>query len=370
VAILAVVFTHVFPNLNGSLAAIFPPGWFAEWSGKTALFPLGSFFTNARVGVNLFFVLSGFVLYLPYALSSRKMEGLGDGIKFYQHRFGRLMPLFLINAVITVIWFYYLHPINPKFLFKQWLLVVSCTSAFYNFFPIFNFVLWTLVLEIWFSLLFVPLCFLIQRQGMARVVTAVFVLALIVRLMGTRFCQDSSPNPYFNAVSDSILGRLDDFLVGMVVAGSYASRRTIAFSRRSGWGFVVLGILLVWTGMALWDATLYLKLSGRYEGFYNLFLNTGFGALLWGCICLRSAGKGWPATFLQNYPLQLLGMMCYSIYIWHGILIDFTEYEETWLSLLKYLFFMLIVSAISYRYIEFARTRDWRELLPRKESTT
>jgi len=61
-------------------------------------------------------------------------------------------------------------------------------------------------------------------------------------------------------------------------------------------------------------------------------------------------------------------MMCYSIYIWHGIMMDFTGYEENWLSLTRYVILMLIVSAISYRYIEFARTRNWRELLPQKSS--
>jgi peptidoglycan/LPS O-acetylase OafA/YrhL len=294
------------------------------------------------------------------------MEGLADGFKFYKHRFARLMPLFLINAVISGVWYYYLFPIHPSFLIKQWLLVVSCFSAFYNFEPVFNFVLWTLVLEIWFSILFVPLCFLIQRYGMARVTITVFVFALTTRIIGPYICQNPTDNPYFHPISDSIFGRLDDFLMGMVVAGSYARRRSLNFSTRSGWGFVLLGILLAWTGMALWDATLYLKISGRFEAFYNVFLNTGFGALLWGCICLRSSGKGWPATLLQNYPIQLLGMMCYSIYIWHGIMMDLTGYRENWRSLSEYIILTLIVSAISYRYIEFARTRDWRELLPQK----
>ncbi len=366
VAILAVVFTHLFPNIDGSIPPIFPPGWFADLTGRTALFPLGSFFTNARVGVNLFFVLSGFVLYLPYALHSRKMESLADGVKFYKHRFARLLPLFLINAVITGLWHYYVFPLHPSFFLKEWLLVVTGMSAFLNFFPVFNFVLWTLVLEIWFSILFVPLCFLIRRYGVAKVTLTVFVLALTTRIIGPQICQNPSGNPYFHPIGDSIFGRLDDFLAGMVVAWSYARRQTLNFSNRAGWRFVLLGIFLAWTGMALWDATLYLKISGRFEAFYNIFLNTGFGALLWGCICLRSSGKGWAATFLQNYPLQLLGMMCYSIYIWHAMMLDMAGYAEDWVSLARYVLLTLVVSAVSYRYIEFARTRDWRELLPRK----
>jgi len=199
------------------------------------------------------------------------MDGIADGLKFYKHRSARLLPLFLINAVIAGLLFYYLHPVRASFLIKQWLLVVSCFSAFYNIQPVFNFALWTLVIEIWFSILFVPLCFLIQRYGLAKVTITVFVLALTTRIIGPQLCQNLSGNPYFHPISDSIFGRLDDFLVGMVVAGSYAKRQTLKFSSRSGWGFVLLGILLAWIGMALWDATLCLKISGWFEAFYNVF---------------------------------------------------------------------------------------------------
>lgn len=362
---MAVVFTHVANSTYGSHVALFPVGWFAELSGRTALFPLGSFFSNGRVGVNLFFVLSGFVLYLPYTLQTRKMENFADGFKFYKHRFARLLPLFLVSAVIGGVWYYCVFPKHPSFLIKEWLLTVSCFSAFYNFQPVFNFVLWTLVIEIWFSILFVPLCLLIRRYGLAKVTGLVFVIALATRNIGPHICQDPF-DPYFNPINDSIFGRLDDFLAGMVVAAIYARRRALGFSNLNGGWFALLGILLVWTGMALWDATIYLKISTAYEPYYNILYNTGFGTLLWGCICLRSSGKGWVAAFLQNYPLQLMGMMCYSIYIWHGLMLEFTEYQETWMSLLKYVIFTLIISAVSYRYIEFARTSDWRDLLPRK----
>jgi peptidoglycan/LPS O-acetylase OafA/YrhL len=367
VAILAVVFTHLTNETYGSYVPLFPVGWFAELSGKTALFPLGSFFSNGRVGVNLFFVLSGFVLYLPYTLQIRKMESLSDGFKFYKQRALRLLPLFLINAVVGGVWYYCVFPKHPSFLIKEWLLVVSCCSAFYNFQPVFSFVLWTLVIEIWFSILFVPLCFLIQRYGLARITVLVYIVALATRSIGPQICQ-VPVDSYFNPISDSIFGRLDDFLVGMVVAGIYAKRQSLNFSSRAGCGFVLLGILLVWTGMVLWDATLYLKISGRFEAFYNILYNTGFGVLLWGCICLRSSGKGQAAAFLQNYPLQLMGMMCYSIYIWHGLMMEFTEYQENWVSFWRYIIFTLIVSGVSYRYIEFARTRNWRDLLPKKYS--
>jgi peptidoglycan/LPS O-acetylase OafA/YrhL len=370
VAILAVVFTHLFPSVKESIPAVFPAGWAAELSGRTALFPLGSFFTNARLGVNLFFVLSGFVLYLPYVLHSRPMVSFADGLKFYKHRFLRLMPLFLINAVIAGLLFYYLHPVRTSFLIKQWLLVVSCFSAFYNIQPVFNFGLWTLVIEIWFSILLVPLYFLIQRYGLVKVTITVFILALTTRIIGPHICPYPYTNPYFHPINDSIFGRLDDFLTGMVVAEMYARRQSLDFSARSGWCFALSGIFLAWIGMALWDATVYLNVPRWCAAYYNIFLNTGFGALLWGCICLRSSSKGWPETLLQNYPLQLLGMMCYSIYIWHQIMLDLTGYHANWLSLSRYLIFTLIVSAVSYRYIEFARTRDWRELLPKKCSPT
>src|SRR5260370_29124336 len=45
-----------------------------------------AFVNNAFLGVNIFFVLSGFVLYLPYRAKRRSIDRLADFPSFYWHR--------------------------------------------------------------------------------------------------------------------------------------------------------------------------------------------------------------------------------------------------------------------------------------------
>src|SRR4051812_44273760 len=85
-AILAVVYAH-------AAAYRTPPGWHAVHWGEYTILPF-AVLSNGWLGVNLFFVLSGFVLFLPYERSSRTMATLSDLKWFYAHRFQRLMPLY------------------------------------------------------------------------------------------------------------------------------------------------------------------------------------------------------------------------------------------------------------------------------------
>ena len=61
--------------------------------------------------------------------------------------------------------------------------------------------------------------------------------------------------------------------------------------------------------------------------------------------------------------------MCYSIYAWHGIVMNEmippepSHLADTFRVLAPYLFITLALtalSALSYRYIEFGRERNWR----------
>jgi peptidoglycan/LPS O-acetylase OafA/YrhL len=62
--------------------------------------PLSPLMTNGWTGVNLFFILSGLVLFLPYSADDQPLRNLSDRLAFYRRRFLRLMPLFYFAVVI------------------------------------------------------------------------------------------------------------------------------------------------------------------------------------------------------------------------------------------------------------------------------
>src|SRR5690242_8532584 len=65
--------------------------------------PLEVLGSSGWLGVNLFFFLSGFVLYYPYLLGRRRMESLADVRWFLRHRAERLLPLYLFIGVLGLV---------------------------------------------------------------------------------------------------------------------------------------------------------------------------------------------------------------------------------------------------------------------------
>ena len=170
VAILMVVLHHMFIPLAGQNplhpGEIDPNGLFA------------TFITDAWLGVNIFFVLSGFVLFLPYRLGRRKIEGLADFWAFYRHRVHRLLPLYFIVVFVSL-------GLHAQFAAgsRNWYLelggLLSTLFIFspHGFMPPSNIVLWSVGVEIWFSLLFPALILAIRKWGMEKVVLATLAVS-------------------------------------------------------------------------------------------------------------------------------------------------------------------------------------------------
>jgi peptidoglycan/LPS O-acetylase OafA/YrhL len=226
-----------------------------------------------------------------------------------------------------------------------------------SFFPPGNWVLWSIGVEIWFSALFPLLVIWAGRAGFRVLLPAVLVLALAVRFAGYG-AGPFAPGMLLNHVSDSVLGRLDEFCWGMLLAQLVARGTLARFSGAlAAVGLALaLGTALAWGG---WYRRVNVPTSAA---FYSLALDLGI-FLVAGWL---ARGPSLVRRVLENRPLQLLGMMCYSIYLWHGIVL--LRFEPSFrlgaLPYLAYLGVVLLLSAATYRYVEFRQVSDWRELLP------
>ena len=59
-------------------------------------------------------------------------------------------------------------------------------------------------------------------------------------------------------------------------------------------------------------------------------------------------------------------MMCYSIYLWHGIVLArFGETSSTAAGYATCWCAILLLSWFTYRYIEFSHVKSFRDVLPR-----
>ena len=341
IAIVGVVYFHVIGGL-WSTAQL--PAW------------LSPFVTNTWTGVNLFFILSGFVLFLPYAGDSEALRPQSERLRFYRRRAWRLLPLFYVAVAV------------------QWGVAAVCgTSGFdelvrvasfqlivspQDFFPSFNGPLWSIGAEVAFSVLFPMLVLAGLKLGIGRMTAVVLVAALGMRLLG--YMHAPSPEVVgFN--TDMFLCRIDEFVLGILLARLYVERRLPAAAGPCLLAGTAL-IVLAWIGF---DLTARHVLPSLLRAGLNDVLDAGF--------CLVVAAALVPgsriAAMLSYRPLQVLGMMCYSLYIWHWPLLHWIMPDRAAMpagafaaGVVAFLLVTLAVAALSYRFIEFGRVRQWRKL--------
>jgi len=352
IAILGVVWHHLFAH------GLTPPGSYSVEFLNFTLLPL-TIFSNGWLGVNLFFILSGFVLFYPFALNRRKMANWSDCGRFYSRRARRLMPLFYFSLAVFIAVDLFIY--NRLDTVQHLLLYITATFNFNvaTYFPSVNWVLWSLGLEIWFSVLFPLLLIVSNRFNISRLLLLGLLLSLVVRIIGN---QEIGANIYGNPIKDSIFGRLDDFLVGMWLCQLYRNPPSWRIPSMGLFGVGVLSILVV---SSVWDHIALGTMSLAVRPFLNNLFQLGAVCIIYSLIISdRSRLLAW----LSNRELQILGMMTYSVYIWHGRLILILRDEVglvAWtgiVPLLLYLATLLVISMASYRFIEFWYIKDSKTL--------
>jgi peptidoglycan/LPS O-acetylase OafA/YrhL len=310
------------------------------------------------VGVNLFFILSGFVLYLPYRLGDRVMNTKADALTFYRHRAFRLLPLYYI-VVLVAITLHSSFPIGDK----KWILETGglfstlFIASPHGFFPPSNGVLWSVAVEIWFSVLFPFLLF-----GMKKIRIEWLALASLIVCGASNVIGDMIPITNVGALrplTNGLLGRCHEFILGMLVCEIYV-RMQAREIHRAAWSFgmICAAVSAVAAMVAMDRALSPLDLTSTM-----LWVDISFSALLLAIV----VNGGWVAKVLEIWPLQVLGCACYSIYAWHAMMLNemikltIPMSEALWDALFL-LPVLLAFSLLSYRYIEFGHVRDWRAL--------
>ena len=332
VAILAVIYQHAFSHGVGPALAAHGVIPYLQGDGW--------------LGVSLFFVLSGFVLALPFIGAEDRMHRLPEALAFYARRAKRLLPLFAIGCFVG----YLVNRTTPASL----ILSLTTLSMFdwNEFFPRVNGPFWTLMLEIWFSMLLPALMILAARFGYWRILAAALAVALATRIVGAQFAYISVT---INPVKDSVLGRIDDFVIGIVIAKLYVDGRLREVPR---W-LCSCGVALVVASALGWDLAAQGILPTTTRAFLNLPTSVGFACVVMSCLAERSRIAG----VVTLWPLRVAGAMCYSLYCWHYWVMQATGPNALTLGTVgRFLLITAAVSLLSYRFIEFPQAA-WRFLL-------
>ncbi len=353
IAILSVVSSHVF-WLFADVS------WFPKGPGNFILTPM-ILLSRGALGVQLFFLLSGFVLALPYVQGRRKFTTWRDWRAFYCRRSLRLLPLYTLAWVVPLFGLYLKDPFPSHVLSVATLLTM--TSSFFpaTFLPRYNIVLWSLGVEFWLSVVF-PLCVMaLLRFGPSRTFFGALFLAtgsrlaavLLLGVVGT------------NVMMSSFVSQLDAFVVGMLLAQRCHS------GSRTRWPLfhACAGIACLWFASSIIESVSQQLLPWETIAFGFLLFTCGWG------LCVDAALSAGAFCSRLWYPIRQLGRMCYSLYVWHVPLIllcmSWGYFTDAWLFS-TYLGLLLTVAMLSYRYIEFGHVDDPRPLfgLPAKRMQT
>lgn len=289
---------------------------------------------NGAYGVNLFFALSGFVLFLPIAQSGRQSLGWFDLCRFYRRRARRLLPLYYLSVAVAFV----LAAGRQWPTGEQWRTLAEVVTFGFQFdrarfFPSFNPVLWSLAVEVSFSLVLPFLAAL-----WLRVPTVPLFATIVLGTTATRvIAMQAGPSLPLAA---GLLGRLDDFAIGMAAAWLFVHRPPTG----RPWLWIAGGLLSFQLGCMTSEYWLVTRNGTLYATAVHWLVALGSFALMRGALVVVR-----PTSVRL---VQLAGRMSYSLYIWHVILRDQmipTGPFVTPSPVLPYLAVLIAVSAVTYR---------------------
>jgi peptidoglycan/LPS O-acetylase OafA/YrhL len=270
---------------------------------KTAFYERGSitpdwFCRSALVGfhgVELFFVISGFILALPFAAHHLSGAPAVSLRKYYLRRFTRLEPPYFVTIFSLLVLAIWIHPEPASAIFPH--LAASLAylhNAVYATQSTVLGVAWSLEIEVQFYLL-VPLLTLVFAIRSARIRRSLLIGFTLATLAAQTLLV-----PHHPRVQLSILAYLQFFLIGFLLAEVFLTAWKNSPPRSFYWDLVALA------GWPILFLALQSKVLTRWL----------FPALVFTLYCAAFRGS-WINRIFCNRWITAVGGMCYSIYLIH-----------------------------------------------------
>ncbi len=326
------------------------------WNPATTNPLLSAVVLSGSSGVTLFFVLSGFLLFLPYARALLADQSWPSARRFYLRRALRILPAYYFSLVVLVL------IAKPEYLDPhRWtelgIFVFFLQDATPQTFRQLNGPYWTLAIEWQFYMLLPWLClglrFLIRHVrvewrlwAISAGLCGLMAWGMATRAWGDYYIQHPSastqlPRGLFDTFFFFFYGRdgkfLEDFAVGMLVGLLFTFLSVPALAARAAQVMRRLSPVFLGGGVAillLMAARNYTASVGYVWPVAQNFLSqwewcteAGF-AVGYGC-CIVAIVYGAPRLqgIFSWHPLRWIGITSFSLYIWHLPLLYFFQYH-------------------------------------------
>lgn len=265
-----------------------------QWTPKPWEQTVSNALSRGTLGVELFFVISGFILALPFARHYLYGGKAVEIRRYYLRRVTRLEPPYILTLILfyAASWFMGDADMKGHYLSTFLVRLFYLHGLVYADAPALNGVTWSLEIEVQFYLLMPILAQVfrlpraIRRGGLAMAV----VLLPFLQLRGR--------------MDFTVLSQLGLFLAGFLFADIYLEMRKekTVENTRYDWAAVILFVTAIgwpWPDpIALWT------LRHMLPSVIFIFLYLMF------------RGR-WLRRFFSWKPVYIIGGMCYSIYLIH-----------------------------------------------------
>ncbi len=324
---------------------------------------------NGYLGVDLFFLITGFLLTLPWFRHAAEGRAAPATREFYRRRANRILPAYYVQLLVLFLicipllrdltyWktdlAYYLVNFGAHVTMLHYTTPITSASLSLNG------ALWTLALEAQYYLLLPVLAPLLVRAPWLSAL-ALFAIAIawhwlarhdLAPLVAFEMAIGAAWNLPESTIRHLLQTQLPGYL-GHFAAGILAGRawlrwrgRTFGAMASAGWlaaAAIALGVLYrmhapggVWLGEHNW-----------------VLIPITMGIVM---LALVSSGSPLARPLLANAPLKFAGRTSYSIYLYHLPLLllwnKFAPPDLGWLSAPAYLGIVLAVAWASYRWVE------------------
>lgn len=285
--------------------------------------------SHLKVGVNVFFLISAFLLYRPHALSLLGGPNPPPTRVYVRRRMLRIAPAYWIALTLLAIW-----PGLPGVLTRNWWIFYGFAQA-YNLETVFQGIpaAWSLTVEVGFYAALPALAWLLNRlcQTLAPAAAVRRQLVVLATLGAIGEVLRLSLREAFPAVIVTFPGLLLDFSVGMALAVLHANAertgelpRTLrAIALRPGACWTAAACLYVGISMTKIFPRGFETPSSDWalalqHPVYVLFAT----ALLLPAV-FGDSSVGLPRRFLASRSLQWIGMTSYGVFLYHQPILIF-----------------------------------------------
>lgn len=287
-----------------------------EWASFPTTGPL-SWFRSGWMGVDLFFVISGFVIGLSAFAEIDRCGPSRFRWPFMRRRFARIVPLHYLTLLVFSVF------ITPEIMFARFFENLLAHLLFvHNFFPMLsggmNGANWSLGTEMQFYILVMLAAPWLRSTRWWHLALVSIGMTWAWRYGVMRLIpvtdEDKLSGFYFFVANTQLPGMLDEFGAGLLLARLMRSRLGVWLMPRLATPAGRVGISLLAGFAAYWTFVSYPMLAGLGSGIFARTFIAATCALVVLAACAMEMSGIYKIVF---YPFLYLGTVSYGIYLWH-----------------------------------------------------